>query len=173
MGISISELISFNLQLMSYVFIVGVLGLLLIWIDKALTKNKYNLKKVQPIKQWGVVSLLLAKLGLMVALTGFVLAGFWWTYEHFFEYMSPGRLAFYSVIIAPAPLLLPMSAKIICKLTGGTVDASQVQGCYFLGLNLNNIVHMLFMSYMLTLLTGGLAVFGLIGSGVWTLVKLF
>ena len=89
----------------------------------------------------------------------------------FFEYLTPARLAVCSLIIGPSPLLLPVLAQIICKLTGGSVDASQVQGCYFLGLNLNNFVYALFMSYMLVILTGGLAIFGLMSSGVWALVN--
>lgn len=163
----------FNIQPTSYVFLFGALGVLLVWIwvEKKLTRLGSNLEKNPPLKQWCLACLLFARLGLMVTLTGFVFAGFWWVWVHFSEYMSPGRLALYSLIIAPAPLLLPLSAKIICKLTGGSVDVNQVQGCYFLGLNLNNIVYTLFMSYMLTILTGGLAFFGLLGSGIWAFIN--
>jgi hypothetical protein len=170
---SINGLLDFSIQLASYAFIIGFSGLVFFRIDLTLTKGQINPKEDRPVKQVSTVCILLSKLGLIVALIGFVFTGLWWLWEHFFEYMNPGRLALYSLIIGPAPLLLPLSAKIICKLTGGTIDASQVQGCTFSGLNFNGLVHSLFVSYFLVFLTGGLAVFGLLGSGVWALVKLF
>ncbi len=169
----IGELFGFSLQPTSYIFLVCALGLLFIKIEKVLTRVKSNLNNKQSIKQWGIIFLLLAKLILMLVLVGFVLTGFGWLWEHFLEHMSPRRLALYSLIIGPAPLLLPMLAKIICKLTGGTVNASQASGCVLLGFNFNPFVHSLFMSYMLGLLAMGIAFLGLMTSAIWALTQLF
>jgi len=173
MEISLSALVDFSIQLSIYALISGVLGTIIVGIDQALTKGKSNLREGDSITKVGTIGILLAKLGLKIALTGFVFAGLWWLWESFFEGMTPARLALYSLAIGPAPLLFPLLAKIICKLSGGTVDASQVQGCILLGLNLNNFVYTLFMSYMLAMFTIGIAFLGLMGSGVWALVRLF
>jgi len=171
MEISLSALVDFSIQLSIYALIPGVFGAIIVGIDKPIRKGKFNLREGESITKVGMIGILLAKLGLIIALTGFAFAGLWWLWESFYEGMTPARLALYSLVIGPTPFLLPLLAKIICKLTGGTVDVSQVQGCYFLGMNLNNFVYTLFMSYMLVILTGGLAVFGLMSSGVWALVN--
>jgi len=162
-----------NRQLLLYAFIIFILGGIIVVLDQSLTKGDFNLREGGLVTKIGMACTLLGVLGLVIGFMGLVFFGLGWLWNVLFDQVSPKRLAFYSLIIAPAPLLLPLLAKVICKLTGGTVDASQASACVFLGLNLNGLVHTLFMSYMLTFITLGLAVLGLMVSGVWALVKMF
>jgi len=173
MEISIPVIVDLSIQLSLYAFISMVLGTVIVAIDQTLTKGKFNLRQAGLITKVGMTCTLLGVLGFTIAFMGFIFAGVGWLWNYVFEQMSPKRLALYSLIIGPTPFIFPLLAKLICKLTGGSVDASQVSGCVFMGLNLNGLVYTLFMSYWLVLLTGGIATFGLMSSGIWALVKLF
>ncbi len=173
MDVSIRALVDLSMLLSLYAFIPGVSGLVMVGVDQAITKGKFSLREGGFVTKAGMACTLVAILGLVIAFTGFIFAGLWWLWNVFSEDMSPGRLAVYSLMIGPAPLVFPLLAKIICKLTGGSVDSSQVNACDFLGLNFNRFVHTLFMSYMLVIFTGGIAIFGLLGSGMWALARLF
>jgi hypothetical protein len=171
--ITIGSLVDFCIQLAMYAFVLGFLGWLVVVLEQVMRRGKFDLSQGGPITKIALVSTLLSGAGLAVAFIGFIFAGTWWLWGRFAVDLSPASLALYSIIIGPAPLLLSLLARIIARAIGGTVDASQARDCVFLGLELNGFLHTLFMSYMLFFITGSLAVLGLLGSGVWALVRLF
>ena len=173
MDISIRSLVDLSLHLSLYAFIVGVLGLVTVGVDQAIKKGEFSLRDSSLITKAGMACTLLAILGLVMAFIGFIFSGLWWLWNVFFEDMSPGRLALYSLMLGPAPLVFPLLAKIICKLTGGSVDASQARNCVFLGVDFGSLMHVFFMAYWLVLFTAGFAVIGLTGSAIWVMLRYF
>ena len=173
MEVSIRSLVDLSWHLFLYAFIVGVLGLVTVGVEQAIKKGEFSLRSGGLITKAGMACTLLAILGLVMAFIGFIFAGFWWTWSVFFEDMSPGRLAIYSLMLGPVPLVFPLLAKTICKLMGGSVDASQARNCVFLGIDFGGLLHAFFMAYWLVIFTAGFAVIGLIGSAVWVMLGYF
>lgn len=108
-----------------------------------------------------------------VALVGLVLAGLWWGGAMLLVQMTPGKLALFSIAIGAAPLIIAACGSGLAHALGGTVDASGARNCFFLGINLGPTVYNLFMSFWLALFTGGVAMLGLMGSGIWAIVRAF
>lgn len=107
-------------------------------------------------------------LGLALVIS--IVAGLWWCMTALLEATTPAGLAVLSILFGVAPFLLTTLAVVLARLLGGSVNASGASNCHLLGLNLNSFVHSLFMSYWFVLFTGGVAIFGLIGSGIWALL---
>src|SRR5690606_27032988 len=100
-----------------------------------------------------------------------IVAGLWWCLTALLETTTPGGLAALSILFGVAPFLLTVLAVVLARLLGGSVNASGASDCRLLGFNLNAFVHSLFMSYWLVLFTGGIAILGLIGSGIWAILQ--
>lgn len=107
-----------------------------------------------------------------IAVLGLVIAALWWGAAMVSAQLTPGKLALASGIFGVAPLVVAAVGSGAAHLLGGTVGANGARGCFFLGIDVGSIVYTLFMSYWLVLFTGGLAMMGLMGSGVWALVRL-
>lgn len=108
---------------------------------------------------------------LALAIVSFIVAGIGLISSVIFKNMTPGKLALLSLTIGLLPLGIAMLGAGLARISGGHVDASGARDCYLLGLDLNNLVYTLFMCYWGVFLTGGLAMFGLIGSGIWAVLR--
>jgi hypothetical protein len=102
-----------------------------------------------------------------------IAAALWWCLAVLFGGATPGKLALISVTLGLVPLLLTAVASAIAALLGCTVDVGGARNCHFLGINFGPLIHTLFMAYWLVFLTAGLAVVGLVGSGIWAIARLF
>lgn len=110
-------------------------------------------------------------MALGLALTGFGLYAIVWAFQAIQPAFTPARLALVSIILGIAPLALSMFGVILARLLGGSVDARGAFDCRLAGVDLSSFVYTLFMSYWLTILTGGLAFLGLLASAVWALLN--
>jgi hypothetical protein len=103
-----------------------------------------------------------------LAIVGFFVSAVWWVLS--IMNLTPGRLALLSLLIGVFPMILAFLGTALAKVSGGHVDASGVRDCFLFGFNLNNLVYTLFMCHWAVIFTGGLAVFGLMASGLWALL---
>lgn len=103
-----------------------------------------------------------------LAIVGFIVSAIWWALS--IINLTPGRLALLSLFIGVFPLILAFLGAGLAKISGGHVDASGVKDCSVLGFDLNNLVYTLFMCHWAVIFTGGLAIFGLMASGLWALI---
>jgi hypothetical protein len=133
-----------GLFLMCAGILAGVLSWILAHFVKKAPDGRINVRQggfvVKPVFVLAIGGGLL----LGFSLIAFVIAALWWLLAEIFRDMTPGGLALLSLGV-------------------GILD------CFFLGFDLNNLVYAFFMSYWAVFLTGGLAVFGLIGSGIWAI----
>ena len=86
--------------------------------------------------------------------------------------MTPGRLAALCVLIGALPLLLAMlggfiAARFGCRLHGGGIEP-----CVIRGHDISPWLYRLFMCGWFGMFTVPLGLCGLMGSGIWALVRL-
>jgi len=96
-----------------------------------MSRGEFNLRQGGLLTRLGLVSILISGFVLAIGVIGFVFAGAWWGLARFAGDLSPGSLAFYSILIGPAPLLLSLLASIVARALGGTVDAREARHCFF------------------------------------------
>ena len=150
---------------------LGILASTLAWVlahfVKKSPEGKINAREGGFIVK-GVFVMAVGGGGLLaVAIGGFFISAVWCVLS--VVDLTPGRLALLSLLIGVFPLVLAFLGAGLAKILGGHVDAGGVRDCFFLGLDLNNLVYTLFMCHWGVIFTGGLAVFGLMASGVWAL----
>lgn len=83
--------------------------------------------------------------------------------------LTPGTLAVLSIAVGISPLLVAVAGSAMAKACGGTIDARGPQNCFILGIDIGPVLYAMFMCHWLLLITGGIAVWGLLISGVWAL----
>lgn len=154
--------------------LVGLLAWILAHFVKKQSDGRIDVRQggfvVKPVFALAVSGGLL----LGFSLVAFVVAGIWWLLASISQDMTPGSLALLSLGVGILPLGVSALGAGLAKILGGRFDANGAKDCFFLGLDLNNFAYALFMSYWAVFLTGGLAAFGLIGSGIWAIFdKLF
>ena len=108
---------------------------------------------------------------LMILTLSLIWSGGSWLWANYIEQLTPGKLALISVVIGPIPLLIALLGAGIAKMIGGTLDASKVENCIVFGIDIGNVLYTMFMMHWLMIFTGGLAVLGLMASGIWALVS--
>jgi hypothetical protein len=149
--------------------LAGVLSWILAHFVKKAPDGRINVRQggfvVKPVFVLAIGGGLL----LGFSLIAFVIAALWWLLAEIFRDMTPGGLALLSLGVGILPLGVSALGAGLAKILGGRIDASGAKDCFFLGFDLNNLVYAFFMSYWAVFLTGGLAVFGLIGSGIWAI----
>ena len=118
-----------------------------------------------------LISISIGTLSLTLLILTLIWAGSWWLWNTYGIHLSPGKLALFSLVLGPAPLLLAVIASAVAKLIGGELDASRARECKVLGVDIGGILYFMFMAHWLTIFTGGLAILGLIASGIWALVS--
>lgn len=152
---------------------LGVMTGLAAWILTRFVKKspdgRLNLRQAGLIPK--VVFFLAGGAGLIlgVAFVGFSVAGIGWLITKLTEQMKPADLAYLSLLFGIAPFVLAIFGSVLARITGGTVNAAGAENCKAFGMDLNHLVYALFMSYWLVFFTGGIAVLGLIGSGLWAI----
>lgn len=159
--------------------LAGLSALLLVPFVKKSGKRFFRSSDLPPgkVRELGrleqSVFLLASGAGMLLglALIIAIVAGLWWCLTALLGTTTPAGLAVLSILFGVAPFLLTVFAVVLARLLGGSVNASGANNCLLLGFNLNAFVHSLFMSYWLVLFTGGIAIFGLIGSGIWALLE--
>ncbi|WP_341503448.1 hypothetical protein [Gallaecimonas sp. GXIMD4217] len=85
--------------------------------------------------------------------------------------MTPAKLAIWSVVIGCFPLFLSLLGVLLAKLLKCNVSAAGADKCLVLGYDVGNLLYTLMMMHWLFLITGGITVLGLVGAGIWTLVR--
>lgn len=106
-----------------------------------------------------------------LAIIGLIAAGIWWCLLILIAHVSPGSLALISLAFGISPLLVASLAGFIASRIGGTLNAAGAENCIFMGRDIGSILYTMFMMHWLTIFTGGIAVFGLIGSGLWAIFR--
>lgn len=108
---------------------------------------------------------------LMILTLSLIWSGGSWLWANYIEQLTPGKLALISVVIGPVPLLIALLGAGIAKMIGGNLDAAKVENCKVFGIDIGNILYGMFMMHWFTIFTGGLAMIGLMVSGIWKLVS--
>ena len=83
--------------------------------------------------------------------------------------MTPGRLALLSVVVGVFPLAVAALGSLIAHLKGCRLSEAAAEPCYVLGIDISGLLYTMFMFAWLTMFTGGIAVIGLMVSGIWAL----
>ena len=154
--------------------LVAISALLLVPFIKKSGKRFFssnNIRELGRLEQSVFLLVSCAGILLGLALVISMVAGLWWCLTSLLEAITPIGLAVISILFGVAPFLLTVLAVVLARLLSGSVNASGANNCHLLGFNLNTFVHSLFMSYWCVLFTGGIAIFGLIGSGIWALLR--
>lgn len=118
-----------------------------------------------PLVRFVFVLVMAASLMLAVAIVALLVAGAWWLGTEVI--VTPRRLVIISVVIAVLPLTLAFLASAIARAIGGTLHEGGYQDCTLLGFDLGPVLYQLFVMAWLSVFSGGLAIFGLIGAGIW------
>ncbi|MGD8782901.1 MAG: hypothetical protein PVG75_00610 [Thioalkalispiraceae bacterium] len=85
--------------------------------------------------------------------------------------MTPLKLAILSIVIGIFPFCIMLLGIGWAKLMGCEVSAAGAKGCICCGRDVSKIVYSMFMFYWLTIITGGIAVFGVSGSVIWAFFR--
>ncbi len=161
-------------QMLAIAGVLAVLSALLLvpFVKKAGKRffRSTNIRELGRLEQSVFLLASVAGVLLGLALVLSIVAGLWWCLTTLLEVTTPIGLTVISILFGVAPFLLTVLAVVLARLLGGSVSASGANNCQLLGFNLNAFVHSLFMSYWYVLFTGGIAIFGLIGSGIWALL---
>jgi len=168
---SINSLFLLCVQVAGVALALIVLGWISIVVAKITNKKKISLREGGPLTKFGMICILLSIVILAIVFMGFIALGIWWLWVSFSDQLTPTNLALFSIVLGPAPLLLTLTSIIVAKLLGGEVDASQVRNCVLFGIDIGGFLHAFYMSYILVVFTGGLAIMGLVSSGVWVLFR--
>lgn len=115
------------------------------------------------------VSVVIGGFAIAVGLIGIVVSAFLWIKLSYFSELTPKALAIISVVIGPLPLVFSFLGMGVMKLLGGHSDGNGVYVKPLLGVDLSSALTTLFMMHWLTIFTGGLAMLGLMVSGIWAL----
>lgn len=154
-------------------FTLAIAGLLLSLLTKTGPGTDPEVTKKMPLVRLSIGIVFLGGFFLAIAIFVFLGAAGWWLFRDVIQLESPGQLAMYSLIIGPLPLVLPLSAEIITRILGGNVGAHGRSECFFRGIDIGPFLENLMMSYLLIYISAGLAMFGLLGSGIWRLIIAF
>lgn len=153
--------------------LAAVSALLLVPFVKRSDKRLFRSKKIRELGRLEQgVFLFASGAGILLGLAFIVsiVAGLWWCVAALVQATTPAELAVLCILFGVAPFLLTILAVVLARLLGGSVNASGANNCHLLGFNFNGFIHSLFMSYWLVFFTGGIALVGLIGSGIWALL---
>jgi len=159
-------------QLAWFALAAWLVGMFLIILINAAGKGEFSLSRGGPLGRFALICVLISVVSLAAVFIGLLVVAVWWLWNRYAGDLGPGNLALFSLLFGPAPLLISAFASVVARLIGGTVDASQARHCIVLGVDLGGIIYTLFMAYMLVYVTAGLALPGLLASGIWALVKL-
>lgn len=85
--------------------------------------------------------------------------------------MTPAKLAVLSIVIGALPLLLAMLASFIAARLGCELSEGGVEPCVVWGRDISSWLSGLFMCGWFGMFTVPAGLFGLIGSGIWALVR--
>lgn len=85
--------------------------------------------------------------------------------------MTPLKLALIFILIGLLPFVAVSLAIAIASLCGTELSAAGAQPCIILGRDISGVLYAMFMSGWLVLFTGGVAVWGLLGTGLWALLR--
>ena len=163
-------MIEFSLQCAGIAIPVLIAGWLVVILANLPLKGRLDLKNAGPVTRAGMLITLIGVIGTVISILGVIASGVFWLWSEFTRDLTPSRLALYSIILAPSPLLLSALGVILARLAGGQVDARGARDCRIAGIELGGLIYSLFMSYFLTLFSAGLAFFGLLISGIWALI---
>lgn len=165
----VSTITAFSILCGEYALAVLIFGWLLVILLNLGKKGPFDLKAAGPFTKLGLALTLLGVAGVVISIFGFIAAGVTWLWIKLSSFVTPGRLAIYSLIIGVSPLFISALGILLAKLVGGSVDARGPQNCRVMGLEIGGLVYGLFMSYWLTLFTVGLAFAGLLVSAIWVI----
>lgn len=162
-------MIEYSLQCAGFALPVLLSGWITVILSNGFRKGPLDLKNSGPVTRVGLLLTLGGVAGVVIAILGLMASGLVWLWVEFTRDLTPALLALYSLLLGLFPLLLSLLGLLLAKMVGGVVDASGTRDCKFKGVELGGLIYSLFMSYFLFFITGGLAFFGLIISGVWAL----
>ncbi|MCS6177989.1 carboxypeptidase-like regulatory domain-containing protein [Shewanella baltica] len=86
--------------------------------------------------------------------------------------MTPTQLAIISILIGISPLLIALLGSLLARLLGCEQKGGGVSKCYFCGKDIGGILYGMMMMHWLVIITGGIAIFGITASLLWTYVSL-
>jgi hypothetical protein len=171
--VSIDSLVSVGYILVGIGGVLAIVGLVLTpfafaGIDPA---ADLETKKKKPLVRLCMYFLFGGGAFLGFAVVVFIASASWWLLRDVIQFDSPGQLAMYSLILGPLPLVFPLAAEIITRAIGGRIGANGYSNCLLWGVNVGPLLQNMLMFYLLLYVTGGLAVYGLLASGIWALIR--
>ena len=168
---SIDALVSAGYTTGAIGVVVAIAGILLSLLTKTGPGTDLEIVKKNPLVRLSIGIIFLG--GFILAIAIFIFLGVlgWWLFADVLQIDTPGQLAIYCLIFGPLPLVLPVSAEFAVRALGGNISARGRSECFLLGFNIGPLLENLLMAYLLLYLTGGLAVLGLLGSGIWWLFE--
>lgn len=153
-------------------FSLAVAGSLLSLFTKTGPGTDPEITKNNPLVRLSIGIIFSGGFFLAIAILIFSASAIWWLFRDVIQLESPGQLAIYSLILGPAPLVLPLIAELLTRMLGGDVGAHGRSRCLLWGINIGPMLENLLMSYLLLYISLGLALFGLLGSGIWAVIRL-
>lgn len=87
--------------------------------------------------------------------------------------MTPLKLAILSAVIGALPLLVALLAGFIAQCLGCTMDEGGTTPCLLWGRDISSVLYGMFMCGWLAMLTIPAGFMGVIGCGVWALIRRF
>lgn len=85
--------------------------------------------------------------------------------------MTPAKLAFLSVFIGSLPILVAVLASQVATWCGGDLSEASVAPCLVWGYDISKVLYTMFMCGWLGMFSVPLGGLGLMGSGIWALVR--
>jgi hypothetical protein len=170
---TIDSLLSTGYVLVGVGIVLAIIGSLLSLFTKTGPGTDLEAAKKNPMVRLSIGVIFGGGFCIAIAVILFVSSGVWWLFRDVIHIASPGQLAIYCLILGPAPLMFPLIAGIVTRVLGGDVGAHGRSKCFLWGLNIGPLLENMLMAYLLFYVTGGLAVLGLFGSGVWALIRAF
>jgi hypothetical protein len=168
---SIDSLLSTGYILVGIGISLAVIGSLLSLFTKTGPGTDPEIAKKNPLVRLSIGIIFSGGFCIAIAVILFVSSGVWWLFRDVIHIESPGQLAIYCLILGPSPLVFPLIAEIVSRALGGNIGAHGRSRCVLWGINIGPLLENMLMAYLLFYVTGGLAVLGLFGSGVWALIR--
>jgi hypothetical protein len=168
---SIDSLLSAGYMLVGIGGILAITGTVLSVFTKTGPGTDPEITRKKPLVRLCIGIIFSGGFFLAIAALIFAALAIRWLLWDVIQLESPAQLAIYSLIIGPAPLVFPLIAEILARILGVDLGMHKRPRYMFWGINIGALLQDMMMAYLLLFVSGGLAMFGLLGSGIWALIR--
>lgn len=168
---SIDSLLSTGYMLGGIGGVLAITGSVLSLFTKTGPGTDPEMTRKKPLVRLSIGIIFTGGFLLAFAILIFAALAIWWLLWDVIQLESPGQLAIYSLILGPAPLVFPLIAEILARVLGVDLGMHKRPRYMLWGINIGPFLQDMMMAYLLLFVSGGLAMFGLLGSGIWALIR--